>query len=72
MKKEFGIAGMSCNHCRKSVEEALNTVSGVSAAVTLSPAVATIEFANGEVALDQLQKAINDKAGDEYIISPIS
>ena len=67
MKKEFQVEGMMCNHCRMHVEKALNKVEGVQATVTLNPPVATVEFLNGEVSKDTLQKAL-DEAG-EYRLS---
>lgn len=70
MKKQFNVIGMSCNHCRKSVEEALNSIDGVCATVTLDPAVAEVEFTKGEVPIEQLQRVIKEEAGDEYAISP--
>ncbi|MDR2921428.1 MAG: heavy-metal-associated domain-containing protein [Tannerella sp.] len=60
MKKEFKIAGMSCGHCRKSVEDALNSIEGVNAVVTLQPPLATIEFINGELPLEKLQGVLSE------------
>lgn len=67
MKKQFYVSGMNCNHCRRSVEEALNSIEGISAEVSLSPPVATVEFRGEEKSLDELQRALSD-AGD-YTIS---
>lgn len=67
MKKEFKVVGMSCNHCRLHVEEALNSIDGVKASVTLDPAVAVVEFSNGEKSLSELQTAVSE-AGD-YTLS---
>lgn len=61
MKKEFIIGGMSCGHCRKAVEDALNSIAGVTAAVTLEPPVASVEFAGGEVSLAELQAALSEE-----------
>ena len=58
MKKEYQVSGMNCNHCRMNVEEALNSIEGVTATVTLDPPMATIEFANGEKSLAELQQAL--------------
>ena len=41
MQKTFNVSGMMCMHCRAHVEKALNSISGVSATVTLDPPVAT-------------------------------
>lgn len=67
MKKEFKVAGMSCNHCRKHVENALNSMDGVNASVTLDPPVATVEFTGREYSLPELQKAVSEEG--EYILS---
>ena len=66
MKKEFKVDGMMCNHCRTHVENALNSMEGVSATVTLDPPVATVE-ADYEISVQELQKAISEKAGDYTI-----
>ena len=67
MKKEFKIEGMSCNHCRMHAEKALNSLDGVTAIVTLTPPVATIEFSGEEKPLEELQKALSE-AGDYKIV----
>lgn len=69
MKKEFKVDGMMCNHCRTHVENALNSMEGVSATVTLDPPVATVE-ADREISVQELQKTISEKAG-EYTIHEI-
>ncbi len=55
----LSIDGMMCGHCRSHVEEALNKLDGVSAAVSLDDknAVCTIE---GAVSSDTLKKAVED------------
>lgn len=63
MTKHFKISGMSCNHCRASVEKALNSVEGVTATVTLDPPAATVEFANEEKTVAELQEVLS-AAGD--------
>ena len=68
MKKEYQIGGMMCNHCRMHVEKALNQTKGVkSATVTLEPPVAVVEFSDGPVAIETLQKALEEAGG--YTIS---
>ena len=64
MKKRFTIDGMMCGHCRAHVEEALNSIDGVKAIVTLDPPEATIEFTDKEFSLNELQQVIQNKAGD--------
>ncbi len=68
MKKEFKVEGMMCNHCRASVEKALNSIEGVTATVTLHPPVASVEFADGEKPLAELQQVVEERAG-EYTLS---
>ena len=66
MKKTIRIEGMSCNHCKSSVEKALSAVSGVSKAeVDLAAKTAAVE-ADGAVADEALKKAVTD-AGFEVI-----
>lgn len=57
MKHIYKIGGMSCNGCRTHVENALNKLEGVTAAVTLDPPQATITMAN-HVPVDKLQEAL--------------
>ena len=70
MEKKFKVEGMMCNHCRTHVENALNSIDGVKAVVTLEPPVATVEFTKGELSLDELQQVVTSKAG-EYKMSEI-
>lgn len=67
MKKEYQVSGMMCNHCRAHVEKALNGIEGVAASVSLSPAVATVEFQGTEKSIEELQEALT--AAGEYTIS---
>lgn len=66
MKKEFKIEGMNCGHCRKSIEDALNTLPGVKAAVSLEPPAAIVEFKENVFPVEQLQ-AILSAIGDYRI-----
>lgn len=68
IQKVYQISGMSCNNCRTHVEQALNSLEGVQATVTLEPAQAVIDFTGEELPVDALQNAINTKAGN-YTIS---
>ena len=68
MTKRFNVEGMMCGHCRAHVEKALNSIEGVKATVTLSPAEAVVEFTAGEIPLAQLQRAVSEQAG-EYRLS---
>ena len=65
MEKElkFKVEGMMCNHCRTHVEQALNSIEGVQASVTLEPPVATVRCAEG-ITVEQLQRVVAERAGD--------
>lgn len=64
MKKTYKVEGMMCKHCRKHVEDALNSIDGVKAVVTLDPPQAEVEFLSNELPLEELQTAVNEKAGN--------
>lgn len=63
MEKKFIVTGMMCGHCRAHVEQALNSIEGVKATVTLDPPVATIEFTGKEIPLQEVQQTVTEKAG---------
>lgn len=55
----YTVKGMMCDHCRKHVEEALNTLPQVRATVTLEPPVAEIEYLTGEtLPIEQVREAV--------------
>lgn len=58
-KKTIHIEGMSCGHCKASVEKALNAISGVSAAVDLDKKIAAVKLTK-EVSDDALKTAVED------------
>ena len=62
MKKVMKIEGMSCDHCRKRVEEALNKLEGVQAKVDLEAGQALVE---GENLDDEALKKAVEEAGYE-------
>lgn len=64
MKRKYEVAGMMCGHCRSHVENALNSIDGVKAVVTLDPPVAVVEFSDGVMPLAELQSVIASEAGD--------
>lgn len=68
--KTYKIGGMMCDHCRRRVEKVLNSLEGVTATVTLNPPTATLEYAENEKTLEELQNILSEKAGD-YTISEI-
>lgn len=69
MEKKYKIDGMMCNHCRMHAEQALNSIDGVQASVTLDPAEAIIQFSEGEKPLEELQKALDPEG---FTIKPLS
>lgn len=69
MEKKYKIEGMMCNHCRMHAEQALNSINGVQATVTLDPPEATISFSDGEKSLEELQKALDPEG---FTIHPLS
>ena len=65
--REYKVGGMMCKHCAGRVERALNGVEGVKATVTLEPPVATVEFEEAPLPIEELQKILTEKAGDYQI-----
>lgn len=65
MEKIVKIEGMSCGHCQKRVEDALNSIAGVEAQVDLNKAQANIK-ASEDVTDEALIKAVED-AGYEVV-----
>lgn len=68
MQKTYTVSGMMCQHCRAHVERALNTLEGVTATVTLSPAQAIVTFSGEALPLAELQRVVTENAGD-YTLS---
>lgn len=60
----YTIEGMMCDHCRARVEKVLNGIKDVTASVTLNPPVATLTFKAKVLSREELQKIIDEKAGD--------
>jgi Cu2+-exporting ATPase len=59
MTHQYTIAGMSCDGCRVKVEQALNSIDGIIATVTLDPPVATIRM-DKHIPTEELQKVLYD------------
>lgn len=58
-KAEMAISGMSCSGCVAKIEKSLNQLSGVvSAQVNFASEIATVEFTSGQIAQDDLVRAI--------------
>lgn len=63
------ISGMSCNHCTRSVEKALQQAKGVSTArVELSEEKAYIKYDSSEINAETLLQIIKD-SGYEGVLS---
>ena len=61
----INVEGMSCNHCKISVESALNKVDGVSGAeVNLDAKNVTVKFDSETTNLEQLKVTIDDTGFD--------
>lgn len=59
MEKIIYIDGMSCAHCSRRVENALNELDGVTATVNLEEKCATLTLTK-EVSEDAIREAIED------------
>lgn len=71
MKKEYKVDGMMCNNCRKHVEKALNGIEGATATVSLEEAKATVEFSGKVPNIAEIQKIVEENAG-EYKLTEIN
>ncbi|ABB13708.1 cation transporter [Carboxydothermus hydrogenoformans] len=61
------VDGMTCNHCKMSVEKALYTVNGVKmAAVNLAEGLATVLYDPNLATVEQMKAAV-EKAGYEVV-----
>jgi len=64
-KTVIDVEGMSCNHCKKAVEDSLKALSGVkNAEVSLEEKKVTVEYDETKVTVDQMKEAIR-QAGYE-------
>lgn len=59
----LSVKGMSCNHCVKSVEEAVKNA-GASGQVDLAAGTVAVEFNEQAVTVDQIKAAIEDQGYD--------
>ena len=56
------VSGMSCGHCKMSIEKALNTMEGVSVAVVnLDEKKVKVQFDGSKISLDQIKDTIEDQ-----------
>ncbi|WP_047982411.1 copper chaperone CopZ [Ornithinibacillus contaminans] len=59
------VRGMTCGHCKMSVEGALNEVEGVSnVEVDLTTGNVTVSYDESKVTLESLRNAIEDQGYD--------
>ncbi|WP_342553938.1 copper ion binding protein [Paenibacillus sp. FSL R7-0652] len=59
----LNVKGMSCNHCVKSVEEAVKSA-GASGQVDLAAGTVAVEYNEQAVTVDQIKAAIEDQGYD--------
>ena len=65
MEQRIKVEGMTCNHCKSSVEGALNQLDGVNnAAVNLEENNVQVAYEAGKVNFDQMKEAIEDQGYD--------
>lgn len=65
MEKTLNVQGMSCGHCKISVEGALNKLDGVSAAeVNLEAGKVDVTFDESKVTSDAMKEAIEEQGYD--------
>ncbi|MDQ0416698.1 copper chaperone [Croceifilum oryzae] len=57
------VEGMSCNHCVKTIEGALEQI-GVKSNVDLAGKSVTVEFHEGKVTLEQIKDVIENQGFD--------
>lgn len=56
------VTGLSCNHCVRSIEGAVNKLPGVeSVKVSLADSQVTVEFKDGQVSLENIKNTIEDQ-----------
>lgn len=65
MEKVIKIDGMTCDHCKSTVEGALNKLDGVqNAAVDLKNANVIVDYNEDKVTIEDMHKAIEDQGYD--------
>lgn len=61
VEKTLKVNGMSCGHCKMSVEKALNELDGVkSVVVNVDTKSAAVQFDSAKVSLEKIKEAIED------------
>ncbi|OLO40344.1 copper resistance protein CopZ [Alkalihalophilus pseudofirmus] len=65
VKETIKVNGMTCGHCKASVEGALSKLEGVTKAeVSLENKEVTVEFNENQVTIDKLKSEIEDTGFD--------
>ncbi|MFC7061609.1 copper chaperone CopZ [Halobacillus seohaensis] len=65
MEKTLNVEGMTCGHCKMSVEGALNKIDGVSAAkVNLEDGNVDVTFDESKVHVGAMKEAIEEQGYD--------
>ncbi|HDF3419495.1 TPA: copper chaperone CopZ [Staphylococcus aureus] len=61
----LNVEGMSCGHCKSTVESALNNIDGVTSAdVNLENGQVSVQYDDSKVAVSQMKDAIEDQGYD--------
>ncbi|MGP4081455.1 copper chaperone CopZ [Pseudalkalibacillus sp. R45] len=65
MEKTLDVKGMTCNHCKQAVTNALQELEGVTRVeVDLDKGKAHVDYAEGKVTEEQMKEAIEDQGYD--------
>ncbi|MDO6449406.1 MULTISPECIES: copper chaperone CopZ [Oceanobacillus] len=63
--KSLDVKGMTCGHCKMSVEGALNKLDGVTAAeVDLGSGKVEVTYDETKISLDNMKEAVEDQGYD--------
>lgn len=58
----INVEGMSCNHCVRSIEQAVGSLNGVEkVSVSLTEKKVSVEYYGDKVSLDTIKNVINDQ-----------
>ncbi len=71
MRKEFKVEGLSCGPCCEKVEDALNSVDGVRASVSLDPPLAVVVYSGEKLPVEQLKKVVSE-VGDYLLVEMVA
>ena len=64
-KTVLKVEGMSCDHCVKSITQAVGALPGVAnVAVDLAAKTVTVDFNPATVSIDKIKEAIDDQGYD--------